>query len=98
MDGVEPHRTQKLYYGTAQFTIPQREPVSLAPITLAIDISPYLDAKLAAFRAHETQSPIFPLFEQNTIRQGRKEYFHLAAAITPRFAEPETGLFDGITE
>ena len=95
---MEPHSTQKLYYGSAQFTIPQREPVSLAPITLSIDIAPYLSAKLAAFKAHETQGPLFPIFEQNVLRQGGKEYFHLAATTTPGLAQPEKDLFEGIAE
>jgi len=96
--GVEPHRTQKLYYGTAEFTIKEREPVSLPPITVALDISPYLDSKLAAFKAHATQAPLFPIFERNLLRQGTKEHFHLAAAITPRLAQQETDLFEGVTE
>jgi LmbE family N-acetylglucosaminyl deacetylase len=96
--GVEPHRTQKLYYGTAQFTIPRREPVSLAPITLSIDIAPYLNTKLAAFKAHQTQAPLFPIFEQNVLRQGGKEHFHLAATTTPRIAQPEADPFEGVTE
>jgi LmbE family N-acetylglucosaminyl deacetylase len=72
--------------------------VSLAPITLSIDIAPYLNAKLAAFRAHETQGPIFPLFEQNVLRQGGKEFFHLAATIAPQAAKQEQDLFEGVTE
>ena len=96
--GVVPHRTQKLYYGTAQSAIPGRGPVSLAPITLSIDIAPFLTAKLAAFKAHETQGPIYPIFEQNVLRQGGKEHFHLAATITPGLARPEKNLFDGVSE
>jgi len=97
-NGVEPHRAQKLYYGTADFTIKEREPVSLAPITTIIDISPYLDLKLAAFKAHATQGPLFPIFERHVLHQGGKERFHLAAAITPRLARPETDLFEGVAE
>ena len=95
---VKPHRTQKLYYGTAEFTMKEREPVSLAPISVALDISPYLDAKLAAFKAHVTQSPLFPIFERNMLRLSGKERFHLAAAISPRLAQQEKDLFEGVTE
>ena len=97
-NGLEAHRTQKLYYGTAEFTIKEREPVSLAPITVTLDISPYLASKLAAFRAHTTQAPLFPIFERNVMRLGGKERFHLAAAVTPRLAQPEADLFEGVTE
>ena len=72
--------------------------MSLAPITVALDISPYLDSKLAAFKAHTTQAPLFPIFERNLLRQGAKESFHLAAAVTPRLAQQETDLFEGVTE
>jgi len=76
----------------------EREPVSLAPISVALDISPYLDAKLAAFKAHVTQSPLFPIFERNMLRLSGKERFHLAAAISPRLAQQEKDLFEGVTE
>jgi LmbE family N-acetylglucosaminyl deacetylase len=97
-DGLQPHRTQKLYYGTANFTIAEREPVSPAPITTEIEIGPYLETRMAAFRAHVTQAPLFPIFE-NTVRQrGTKEFFHLAARINPGPLEHEADLFTGIYE
>src|SRR5581483_1459356 len=72
--GLAPHRVQKLYYGTANFTLPERQPVSLPPITATIDISKYLETKVAAFRAHTSQTPLFPIFE-NTVRQrGTNEF------------------------
>ncbi len=97
-DGVRPHRIQKLYYGTAGFTLPDRQPVSLAPATAVIEVGEYLDGKIRAFKAHKTQAPLFPIFE-NTVRQrGTKEMFHLAAAITPRRLESETDLFADIVD
>jgi LmbE family N-acetylglucosaminyl deacetylase len=95
---LTPHRVQKLYYGTANFTLPERQPVSLPPITAQIDIAKYLDSKIAAFHAHSSQAPLFPIFE-NTVRQrGNYEFFHLAAAAYPGIARQETDLFDGVNE
>lgn len=97
-DGVQLHRTQKLYYATTDFTLAEREPVSLAPITAAIEIGPYLETRAAAFRAHVSQGPLFELFEKNVRQQGTKEFFHLAASTKLGPAEQETDLFAGVTE
>lgn len=97
-NGVCPHRVQKLYFGTANFTLAERQPVSLPPITAQIDIAKYLDTKIAAFHAHKSQAPLFPIFE-NTLRQrGNYEFFHLAALASPGRIEQETDLFAGVTE
>ncbi len=95
-NGIAPHRVQKLYYGTANFTLPERQPVSLPPITATIDIGKYLEAKISAFKAHQSQAPLFPIFE-NTIRQrGNNEMFHLVAAVTPGPIQVEADLFAGV--
>lgn len=97
-NGLRPHRVQKLYYGTAGFTLPERQPVSLPPTTTIIEIGEFLDAKIRAFKAHTTQAPLFPIFE-NTVRQrGTKEMFHLSATVTPRKIEPETDLFADVED
>ncbi len=96
--GLQPHRAKKLYYGTANFTLAERQPTALSPITATIEIGPYLETKMAAFRAHVSQAPLFPIFE-NTVRQrGNKEMFHLAARISPGPVEVETDLFAGIND
>jgi LmbE family N-acetylglucosaminyl deacetylase len=97
-DGLEPHRTHKLYYGTADLTLADRQPVSLAPITAKIEVGPYLETKVAAFHAHTTQSPLFPIFESTVRGRGTKELFHLAARINPGPMEQETDLFAGIIQ
>jgi LmbE family N-acetylglucosaminyl deacetylase len=97
-EGLQPHRAQKLYYATAGFTLDDRQPVSLAPITAVIDIAPYFDIKIAAFKKHASQSPLFEMFEGTVRRRGPHESFHLAAAITPRKMESETDLFAGVVE
>lgn len=97
-DGLTPHRVQKLYYGTANFTLPDRQPVALSPISASIDIGKYLDTKIAAFRAHATQAPLFPIFENMIRQRGSKEVFHLAACIHPSTIEQETDLFAGVKD
>jgi LmbE family N-acetylglucosaminyl deacetylase len=95
-DGAAPFRPQKLYYATATFTIPDRQPVSLAPVSAVIDIAEFLETKIDAFKQHRSQAPLFKLFEGLVRQRGAKEYFHLAASSTPRVAEQETDLLAGV--
>jgi LmbE family N-acetylglucosaminyl deacetylase len=97
--GLEPHHTQKLYYATALFTLPNRQPVSLSPATAIIELGQQgLETKIAAFKCHASQAPLFPIFEDMVRRRGSQELFHLAAHITPRKIEMETDLFAGIDD
>jgi LmbE family N-acetylglucosaminyl deacetylase len=95
---VTPHRSQKLYYSTTRFTLPDRQPVTLPPATATIEIGDYLETKIAAFKAHTSQAPLWPLFESHVRQRGRQELFHLAARVTPGLIEQETDLFAGIEE
>ncbi|HZS26353.1 MAG TPA: PIG-L family deacetylase [Candidatus Angelobacter sp.] len=98
-NGLAPHQTQKLYYASALFTIPQRQPVSLAPTTTIINLEQReIDIKIAAFKCHTTQAPLFSFFEDTVRKRTNMEVFHLANAITPRKAEMETDLFAGVEE
>ncbi len=97
-DGIAPHRAQKLYYGTALFTLPDRQPVSLSPVTAVIEIGEFLEKKIFAFRQHLTQAPLFPIFENAVRRRGTVEVFHLAAITVPRWIEREADLFAGVVE
>jgi len=97
--GLAPHRTQKLYYATALFTIPERQPVSPSPSSAVIHLEPHeIDTKIAAFKCHTSQAPLFSFFESTIRKRGRLELFHLAASTTPRKVETETDLFAGVTE
>lgn len=97
--GLQSHRAQKLYYTTSDFILPDREPTSLAPITTTIEIGRHLETKIAAFRCHATQGPLFPLLENNMRKRGAVEYFHLAARIElGAYGKPETDLFEGVKE
>lgn len=97
-NGIRPYRPQKLYYGTASFTLAERQPISPAPATTAIDIAGYWEQKIRAFHAHTTQAPLFPIFERNVSNSRGRELFHLAAAISPRQIELETDLFSGVSD
>jgi LmbE family N-acetylglucosaminyl deacetylase len=97
-DGLSPHRARKLYYSTASFVLRDREPVSPPPCTATIDIAPFVQSKIEAFRAHSTQAPLFPLFEKAMRRFGSRELFHLAATNQPAVLEAETDLLTGIEE
>ena len=98
-NGVTAHRAQKLYYGTVMFTMPDRQPVSLPPVTAIIQIGQEgVDCKVTAFRRHTSQTPLFPFFEDMVRKRGVQELFHLVATSTPMKAQIETDLFAGIVE
>jgi LmbE family N-acetylglucosaminyl deacetylase len=97
-NGLGPHRPQKLYYGTADFSLPNRPPITFSPQTAVIDISKYLETKIAAFKAHTTQAPLWPLFEENARRRGKSELYHLAAAVKADKLQTETDLFASVEE
>ena len=95
-DGSGPHRTQKLYYATAEFALPNRQPITFSPQTAIVDIGDYLETKIAAFKAHKTQAPLWTLFEENVRKRGRCEMFHLAASVGAGAIKHECDLFDGV--
>jgi LmbE family N-acetylglucosaminyl deacetylase len=97
-DGIAPHRAQKLYYASADFALPNRPPISLPPATAIIDIGDYLDVKIAAFKAHVCQAPLFPLLENNIRQRGPQEMFHLVASVTYGPVVQEKDLFAGVKE
>ena len=96
-DGLAAHQARKLYYGTASFTLPDRQLVCLPPASAVIDISGFVDLKISAFRAHTTQAPLFARFE-NAMRGRTEELFHLAATNRPARIELETDLFAGVQD
>jgi LmbE family N-acetylglucosaminyl deacetylase len=97
-DSVAPHRIQKLYYSTADFTLPGRQPVTLPPATTIIEIGNYLETKIEAFRAHTSQQPLWAQFEQFAAKRGAGEMFHLAATANTSPALAESDLFAGVIE
>jgi len=97
-DTITLHRTQKLYHSTANFSLPGRQPVMPSPPTTIIDIAKYLDTKIAAFKAHKTQAPLWPIFEEHVRKREKKELFHLAASVNSAPVHGETDLFQGVSE
>jgi LmbE family N-acetylglucosaminyl deacetylase len=95
---IRAHGTQKLYHSTTNFTLPDRQPVALPPATAVIEIGEYLETKIAAFKAHTSQAPLWTLFESHVRLRGRQEVFHLAARVTPGLIEQETDLFAGVNQ
>jgi LmbE family N-acetylglucosaminyl deacetylase len=97
-DSMATYQPQKLYYATADFGIPGRPPVTLPPASASIEIGGLLQTKISAFKAHTSQSPLWPLFEKNISQRAKRELFHLAAAGTTGPIPQETDLFAGIKE
>ncbi|MDP9162436.1 MAG: PIG-L family deacetylase [Acidobacteriota bacterium] len=95
-EGVPTHRTQKLYHATADFALPDRQPITFGPLSTIIDIGDLLETKITAFKAHATQAPLWPLFESNVRQRARREIFHLVASMSSITSVPETDLFAGI--
>jgi len=97
--GVSAHCAQKLYFSTATFKLRERQPVSLPPFSAVVELGKEgLETKIAAFKCHLSQAPLFPLFEETVRKRGPQELFHLAASATPKKVEMETDLFTGIQE
>jgi LmbE family N-acetylglucosaminyl deacetylase len=96
--GVSPHRAQKLYYSTALFILPGRQPIAMPPATTVVEIGDYVEAKIAAFKSHTSQAPLFSLFENHVSKRGRQEHFHLAARSVPSMMTQEADLFEGVED
>lgn len=97
-NGVKPHVTQKLYYPTANFALPDRQPITLPPATAIVEIGDFFETKIAAFKAHTSQAPLLPLFENHVRQRGRQEMFHLAASVKTGPIVRETDLLAGVEE
>ena len=99
--GLQPHRAQKLYYGgTADFVLPDRQPIAPPTVTARIAIGKErFEKKVEAFQQHTTQSPLFERVRQNLGRRlGTVEMYHLVATRDPREPKLESDLFDGVME
>ena len=93
-----PWRAQKLYYATANFALPNRQPITLSPATAIIEIGNHLETKIAAFKAHKTQAPLWPLFESHVRGRGRNEMFHLAAWTKADLMPREIDFFANVSD
>jgi LmbE family N-acetylglucosaminyl deacetylase len=96
--GVTPWQSEKLYYVTTEFSLPERPTVSLAPVTARIAVAQYINRKNEAFAKHKTQHPLQAIFEHAQQQAGIYELFHLAATAEVTPMKMESDLFDGIRE
>lgn len=97
--GLQPWRVQKLYYGTSDFLMPERQPISPAPWTTIIEVgAERLKQKRDAFAAHTTQNPLLTKFEAALKHRGTRELFHLANTTNLMPVPTETDLFEGVVE
>jgi LmbE family N-acetylglucosaminyl deacetylase len=99
-DGLQAHRAQKLYWQTADFFLPDRQPIAPPTVTARIEIGKQrFERKGQAFRLHTTQAPLFERVRKNLgQRVGTVETFHLAATRDPQETKFETDLFEGVVE
>jgi LmbE family N-acetylglucosaminyl deacetylase len=98
--GLQPHRAQKLYYQTADFLLPDRQPIAPPTVTARIEIGKErFEKKVEAFQLHKTQAPLFERVRKNLGRRlGTVEMFHLVAKRDPSQSKFESDLLDGVVE
>jgi len=78
--GLEPWQAKRLFFNTA-IARPEGFPiVALPPAHVVVDIAPYVERKIAAFKLHSSQAGLFERVEQFIRRNNGKERFHLASA------------------
>ena len=99
-DGLKTHRAQKLYYHTADFLLPDRQPIAQPTVTTQIAIgAERFEKKVLAFRQHTTQTPLFERVRKNLgQRDGAVEMYHLAATSRPSHAKQESDLFEDVVD
>ncbi len=94
-----PYASQKLYYLTSGYKLPDRQAIAPPVITASIDIGPErFEKKNQAFRQHKTQQPLFERVRKNLDRPPFVELYHLACTREPHRGKFETGLLDGLKD
>ncbi len=96
--GKKPHQPLKLYYLTANFTLPDRPSVALPPVTCTLEIGQHMETKIAAFKAHTSQAPLWARLEERVRKLLQQERYHLAASVKPGPIVEETDLFAGVVQ
>jgi LmbE family N-acetylglucosaminyl deacetylase len=97
-NGLTPWQARKLYYVTAEFSLPERPAISLAPVTARVSVAPYIHRKIEAFAKHTSQLPLLPIFKHAQEQAGVDELFHLVATAEVTPMGMESDLFAGIRE
>lgn len=94
----KPWCPQRLFYLTANFSLPGRPAPLPAPWTTIIDINRVRDIKQQAFEAHTSQAPLLETARIVFGEHGGDERYLLAYTSTPQPARQTTDLFDGVVE
>jgi LmbE family N-acetylglucosaminyl deacetylase len=92
--GLEPHRALRLYYHAWSF--PHLDPAlkfESVPATVTIDVRPWKERKLAAFKAHATQQYAYDLFRRAVLLD--TEPWALASGV-PQSRAMADDLFEGL--
>ena len=98
---LQPHRAQKLYYGTADFVLPDRQPIAPPTVTARIKIGEETlrEKRTRPSSCTPRKSPLFKRVRKNLGQQlGTHEMYHLVATRDPREPKLETDLFEGVVE
>jgi LmbE family N-acetylglucosaminyl deacetylase len=95
-DAGAPFKTQRLYYVTANFHLPDRPPAVPMPWTVTLDIRSARERKIEAFRQHISQAPLMERTKEIFERYGAEEFYTLVATAEPQAARLTTDLFEGL--
>jgi LmbE family N-acetylglucosaminyl deacetylase len=96
-EGLEPWRPLRLYYSTADYSLPVRPPVANSPVDIRQPLTETeLQRKIEAFRLHTTQDPLFETFRTQMIPRAAVEMFHLAATAEAEPSLARRDLWQGI--
>jgi LmbE family N-acetylglucosaminyl deacetylase len=90
------HQPQRLYYVTANFFLPDRQPPMFMPWTVTLDIRSVQARKSEAFRQHVSQAPLMESTRELFKKYGVEEFYTLVASANPQPARPTTDLFEGL--
>ena len=88
---------RRLFHLSTNFFLPDRQPPLPSPWTVALDISSVKSRKLAAFRAHASQSPLIERTRDVFETHGDTEWYTLAASPDPGPPTRQRDLFAGLS-
>jgi LmbE family N-acetylglucosaminyl deacetylase len=91
-----PYKAQRLYYVTANFLMPDRQPAMMMPWAVALDIRSVRERKSEAFRKHVSQAPLMEKTKEIFERYGAEEFYALVATTKPQACKMRTDLFEGL--
>jgi LmbE family N-acetylglucosaminyl deacetylase len=94
-----PYASQKLYYVTSGYKLPDRQAISPPVITASIDVGrERFEKRIQAFMQHKTQEPLFGLLRRNLDRPPYVELYHLVCTREPHRQKFETDLLQDVED